>query len=78
MSRATLSYIEQSVGEHGGFSANDPTLAAPFDENPPTRREAYCREIGRPFLDYELRAEVMMPVRGLHMASSQPNCARRA
>ena len=42
-------YIEQSVAEHGGFSANDPTLATSFDENPPTRREAYCREIGRPF-----------------------------
>ena len=42
-------FIEQAVKEHGGFSVNDPTLATPFDENPPTRREAYCREIGRPF-----------------------------
>ena len=42
-------YIEQSVGEHGGFGANDSLLAAPFHKNPPTRREAYCREIGRPF-----------------------------
>ncbi len=42
-------YIEQSVAEHGGFSDNDPTLTTLFDENPPTRREAYCREIGRPF-----------------------------
>jgi tRNA (guanine-N7-)-methyltransferase len=41
--------IEQVVGEHGGFAANDPALAAPFDADPPTRREAYCREINRPF-----------------------------
>lgn len=41
--------IEQVVGEHGGFDANDPALAAPFDADPPTRREAYCREINRPF-----------------------------
>jgi tRNA (guanine-N7-)-methyltransferase len=41
--------IEQVVAEHAGFSANDPTLAAPFDADPPTRREAYCREIKRPF-----------------------------
>ena len=42
-------FIEQAVKEHGGFSANNSALAAFFDENPPTRREAYCREIGRPF-----------------------------
>jgi tRNA (guanine-N7-)-methyltransferase len=42
-------YIEQVVAEHGGFSANDLTLATPFDADPPTRREAYCREINRPF-----------------------------
>ena len=42
-------YIDQVVAEHGGFSANDPTLAALFDADPPTRREAYCREINRPF-----------------------------
>jgi tRNA (guanine-N7-)-methyltransferase len=42
-------YIEQVVAEHGGFSSNDPTLAARFDADPPTRREAYCREIDRPF-----------------------------
>jgi len=41
--------IEQVVAEHGGFSANDPALAAVFDADPPTRREAYCREINRPF-----------------------------
>jgi tRNA (guanine-N7-)-methyltransferase len=41
--------IGQVVGEHGGFFANDPALAAPFDADPPTRREAYCREINRPF-----------------------------
>lgn len=42
-------YIEQLVAEHGGFSANDPALAAAFDADPPTRREAYCREINRRF-----------------------------
>ena len=42
-------FIEQVVGEHGGFAANDPALAAPFDADPPTRREAYCREINRPY-----------------------------
>lgn len=41
--------VEQVVAEHGGFSANDPALTAPFDADPPTRREAYCREINRPF-----------------------------
>ena len=41
--------IEQVVAEHGGFSANDPVLAAAFNADPPTRREAYCREINRPF-----------------------------
>ena len=41
--------IQQVVAEHGGFGANDPALAAPFDADPPTRREAYCREIDRPF-----------------------------
>ncbi len=41
--------IEQVAAEHGGFSANDPALAAPFDADPPTRREAYCRQIDRPF-----------------------------
>ena len=42
-------YIEELVGEHGGFSASDPALAAQFDADPPTRREAYCRSIDRPF-----------------------------
>jgi tRNA (guanine-N7-)-methyltransferase len=42
-------YIQQVVAEHGGFSANDPALAAPFDADPPTQREAYCRQIDRPF-----------------------------
>lgn len=42
-------FIEQVVAEHGGFSPNDPALAAAFDADPPTRREAYCREINRPF-----------------------------
>ncbi|HSN78200.1 MAG TPA: hypothetical protein VL334_24275 [Anaerolineae bacterium] len=42
-------YIEQVVAEHGGFAANDPAQAALFDADPPTRREAYCREINRPF-----------------------------
>lgn len=42
-------FIEQVVGEHGGFDANDQALAALFDADPPTRREAYCREISRPF-----------------------------
>jgi tRNA (guanine-N7-)-methyltransferase len=41
--------IVQVVAEHGGFSANDPVLAAPFDADPPTQREAYCRQINRPF-----------------------------
>ncbi len=41
--------IEQVVAAHGGFSANQSALAAPFDADPPTRREAYCREISRPF-----------------------------
>ena len=41
--------VEQVVAEHGGFSVNDPALAAAFDADPPTRREAYCREINRPF-----------------------------
>ena len=41
--------IVELVGEHGGFSANDPALAAPLDSDPPTRREAYCRSIDRPF-----------------------------
>lgn len=43
-------FIEQAIGEHGGFSADDPALARPFDENPPTRREAFCQEIRRPFV----------------------------
>lgn len=42
-------FIEQVVAEHGGYTTNDPTLAAAFDADPPTRREAYCREIDRPF-----------------------------
>lgn len=41
--------IEQVVAEHGGFSANVPTLAEPFAADPPTRREAFCRSIGRPY-----------------------------
>ena len=41
--------IEQVLAEHGGFTANEPALAAAFDADPPTRREAYCREIDRPF-----------------------------
>jgi tRNA (guanine-N7-)-methyltransferase len=41
--------IEQVAAEHGGFSTNDPAKAAAFDADPPTRREAYCREINRPF-----------------------------
>lgn len=41
--------VEQVTAEHGGFFANDPAMAAPFDADPPTRREAYCREIDRPF-----------------------------
>jgi tRNA (guanine-N7-)-methyltransferase len=40
--------VEQVVGEHGGFGAGNPALATLFDEDPPTRREAFCREIGRP------------------------------
>lgn len=42
-------YIEETVAEYGGFSPNDLRLAAPFNADPPTRREAYCREIDRPF-----------------------------
>jgi tRNA (guanine-N7-)-methyltransferase len=42
-------HIEALLEEHGGFSANDPALARPFDADPPTRREAYCRQIGRAF-----------------------------
>ncbi|MEZ4561094.1 MAG: hypothetical protein R2854_32425 [Caldilineaceae bacterium] len=42
-------FIDELAGEHGGFSANDPALAAQFDADPPTRREAYCRSIDRPF-----------------------------
>jgi len=41
--------VEQVVTEHGGFLANQPTLATAFDADPPTRREAHCREINRPF-----------------------------
>jgi tRNA (guanine-N7-)-methyltransferase len=47
--------IVQVVAEHGGFSANDPALAAPFDADPPTQREAYCRQIDRPFWVLGLR-----------------------
>jgi tRNA (guanine-N7-)-methyltransferase len=50
-------FIEQAVGEHGGFGADDPTLARPFDENPPTRREAFCREIRRPVFVMAFRRE---------------------
>ena len=42
-------HIDELVGEHGGFSANDPILAGQFDTDPPTRREAHCRSIDRPF-----------------------------
>ena len=42
-------HIDQLVGEHGGFNANDPTLAVQFDTDPPTRRETHCRNIDRPF-----------------------------
>ncbi len=42
-------YIEELVGEHSGFSASDSALATQFDADPPTRREAYCRNIDRPF-----------------------------
>ena len=49
--------VEQSVGEHGGFSADDPALARPFDDNPPTRREAFCREILRPVFITAFRRE---------------------
>lgn len=41
--------VAQVVAEHGGFSTNDPTLVLPFAADPPTRREAYCRRIDRPF-----------------------------
>lgn len=41
--------IQQVVTEHGGFSANDPALADRFSADPPTRREAFCRSIGRPY-----------------------------
>lgn len=41
--------VEQVVAEHGGFSANDPGLAALFADDPPTRREAFCRSVGRPY-----------------------------
>lgn len=41
--------IQQVVTEHGGFSANDPALAKLFSADPPTRREAFCRSIGRPY-----------------------------
>lgn len=42
-------YIEELVAEHGGFSPNQPELTAPFNQDPPTRREAFCRSIQRPF-----------------------------
>lgn len=41
--------VEQVVADHGGFSANDPSLAALFAADPPTRREAFCRSVGRPY-----------------------------
>lgn len=41
--------IRAVVAEHGGFSANDPALAELFSADPPTRREAFCRSIGRPY-----------------------------
>lgn len=42
-------FIEQVVAEHAGFTPNESALAARFDADPPTRREAYCREINRPY-----------------------------
>ncbi|HNS03526.1 MAG TPA: hypothetical protein PKM78_14225 [Anaerolineae bacterium] len=56
--------IQQVVAEHGGFSANDPALAAPFDADPPTRREAYCREIDRPYWVLGFRKEARAEIRG--------------
>ncbi|MEI2688418.1 MAG: hypothetical protein V9H69_01370 [Anaerolineae bacterium] len=44
-----IQLVGQVVAEHGGFSASELALAAAFDADPPTRREAYCREINRPF-----------------------------
>jgi tRNA (guanine-N7-)-methyltransferase len=41
--------VEEVVGEHGGFTAADSDRVAEFAADPPTRREAYCRRIGRPF-----------------------------
>ena len=39
--------VQEVIAEHGGFTADDPCLAAPFDADPPTRREAFCRSIQR-------------------------------
>lgn len=41
--------VEMVIGEFGSFSRNQPELASAFDEHPPTRREEFCRSIGRPF-----------------------------
>lgn len=42
-------YIGELVHQHGGFDAGELSLAAQFDADPPTRREAFCRSIDRPF-----------------------------
>lgn len=54
-------YISELVAEHGGFSASDPALATQFDADPPTRREAYCRSIDRPFWTMAFTRHTRLP-----------------
>lgn len=70
--------VGQVVSEHGGFSANEPALAAPFNADPPTRREAYCREINRPYwlLGFrKLEGDLLRPLAGAN-ESGDPSYER--
>ena len=41
--------VAEVLAAHGGFTPNTPAWAEPFNADPPTQREAYCRQIARPF-----------------------------
>ena len=41
--------VAEVLAGHGGFTPDTPAWAEPFNADPPTQREAYCRQIDRPF-----------------------------